>query len=80
MSSVKRMSVGEFKSRFSQVLDAVGKGESITVTFGRKKKAVAVVSPPPAKGNKRPLGQLAGKVRITIADDWEISDSEFLGS
>lgn len=74
------MSVGEFKSRFSEVLDAVRKGESVTVTFGRKKKAVAVVSPPPTKGNKRPLGLLVGKVRITIADDWEINDSQFLGS
>jgi antitoxin (DNA-binding transcriptional repressor) of toxin-antitoxin stability system len=40
--------MGEFKSRFSEALDAVRKGESITVTFGRKKKAVAIVSPVPA--------------------------------
>ena len=44
------MSVGEFKSRFSEALDAVRKGESITVTFGRKKKAVAIVSPVQPKG------------------------------
>ena len=37
------MSVGEFKSRFSEALNAVRNGESITVTFGRKKKAVAIV-------------------------------------
>jgi antitoxin (DNA-binding transcriptional repressor) of toxin-antitoxin stability system len=77
---VKAMTIGEFKSRFSEALDAVRKGESITVTFGRKRKAVAIVSPVPAKGTKRPLGLLAGKARIVIADDWEINDSKFLGT
>ena len=77
---VKTMSVGEFKSRFSEALDAVRKGESITVTFGRKKKAVAIVSPVPTKGTNRPLGLLAGKARIAIADDWEINESQFLGT
>jgi hypothetical protein len=56
------------------------KGESITVTFGRKKKAVAIVSPVPTKGTKRPLGLLAGEARIAIADDWEIDESQFLGT
>jgi antitoxin (DNA-binding transcriptional repressor) of toxin-antitoxin stability system len=74
------MSVGEFKSRFSEALDAVRKGESITVTFGRKKTAVAIVSPVPAKGTKRPSGLLASKARITISEDWEITDSQFLGT
>jgi prevent-host-death family protein len=73
------MSVGEFKSRFSEVLDAVRKGESITVTFGRRKTAVAIVSPVPTKGTRRPLGLLADKARITIAENWVMSDSEFLG-
>ena len=72
--------VGEFKSRFSEALEAVRRGESITVTFGRKKQAVAIVSPVPAEGTKRPLGLLAGKARVAIADDWEINESQFLGT
>jgi antitoxin (DNA-binding transcriptional repressor) of toxin-antitoxin stability system len=74
------MTVGEFKTRFSEALEAVRQGESITVTFGRKKKAVAVVSPVPTRKGKRRLGLLTGKARIAISDDWELSDSEFLGS
>ena len=77
---MKTMSVGEFKSRFSEALDAVLRGQSITITFGRKKSAVAIFAPVPGKGTKRPLGLLAGKARITIADDWEINESQFLGT
>jgi hypothetical protein len=33
-----------------------------------------------SKGTSRPLGLLAGKARIAIADDWEINESQFLGT
>jgi hypothetical protein len=46
----------------------------------KKKKAVAIVSPVPTKGTKRPLGLLAGKAHIAVADDWEIDESQFLGT
>jgi hypothetical protein len=62
-----------------QALDAVRKGESIVVTFGHKKQAVAIVSPVPTKGTKRPLGLLARKTRVVMAVDWEINESQFLG-
>jgi hypothetical protein len=48
--------------------------------FRSQKKTVAIVSPVPTKGTKRPLGLLPGKARIAIADNWEINESQFLGT
>jgi len=70
--------VGEFKSRFSEMLKLVEEGVSIVVTYGKKKRPVAVLSPPPAKP-KRKLGHLAGKLKVTIGSSWEMTEEEFLG-
>jgi len=35
---MKTMSVGEFKTNFSLVLEQVKKGEKIAVTYGKKKR------------------------------------------
>ena len=34
---MKTMSVGEFKTKFSEVIEQVKAGEKIAVTFGKKK-------------------------------------------
>lgn len=44
------MTVGELKARFSEVLKKVEKGQSIEVVFGRAKKPVAMLTPPPKTG------------------------------
>jgi antitoxin (DNA-binding transcriptional repressor) of toxin-antitoxin stability system len=76
---MKTMTVAEFKARFSEALDAVRRGESIAVTYGRSKRTVAVFQPPD-KGKKkpRPLGLLDGKISFETGRDFEMDDSELL--
>lgn len=73
------LSIGEFKARLPEALALVQKGESVLVTYGRKRLPVAVFGPPPV-GPKRKLGHLTGKLRVTIGPDWSITEDEFLGS
>lgn len=74
------LTVGEFKSRFSEVLGWVSHGEAVSVTYGRSRRPVALLVPPAARKTRRKLGLLAGKVKITIARDWSLTDEEFLGA
>jgi len=79
---MKTLTVGEFKSRFSAVLQDVRKGCSVGVSYGRKEELVAVLVPPdalkPASGLK--LGLLANKARFRMNDDFKMSDEEFLSA
>ena len=73
------MTVGEFKSRFSEALDAVREGETIVVSYGRNHRKVAAMVPyselnPP---QKRPLGLLKSKVTVKIGRDFAMTDDEF---
>jgi prevent-host-death family protein len=79
---MKTMTVGEFKTHFSEALDAVRDGETIVVTYGRNGQKVAAMVPyadikPPVK---RPLGLLKGKARIRFAKDFAIEDDSFLSA
>jgi antitoxin (DNA-binding transcriptional repressor) of toxin-antitoxin stability system len=73
------MTVGEFKARFSEALDAVRDGETIVVSYGRNHRKVAAMVPyselKPEK--KRPLGLLKSKARIRFARDFTMTDDEF---
>ena len=40
-----QLPVGGFKSRFSEALDIVARGGTVCVTYGLKRKPVAVLSP-----------------------------------
>ena len=73
------LTIGEFKARLPEALALVEKGESVTVTYGRNKRPVAVFGPPPAPP-KRKLGLLVGKATVRIAPDWKMTDEELLGS
>ena len=79
---MKTLQVGEFKRRFSEVLDSVREGEEITITFGKKKDKVAVLLPNMkySKKHKRKLGLGSETGSCRIHDDFEISDSELLNS
>ena len=74
------LTVGEFKARFSEALALVSHGEAVSVTYGRSRRSVALLVPPPARKTRRKLGLLAGKVKITVAPDWVLTDEEFLGT
>ncbi len=77
---MKTMSVGEFKTHFSDVIEQVKSGEKIAVTFGKKRKVVGYFLPeiPEAKG-KRKLGILEGKASVNFHPDFKITEEEFLG-
>jgi antitoxin (DNA-binding transcriptional repressor) of toxin-antitoxin stability system len=74
------MTVGHFKSHFSQVLDLIQHGEDIVISYGKKKEKIAVLVPYDAYEGKpkRILGLLAGKASFSISDDFRITDAELL--
>jgi len=72
------MSVGEFKTHFSEVLEQVKAGEKIAVTFGKKKEIVGYFTPEVPQQPKRQLGLLEGKATFTFDPDFEVTPEEFL--
>lgn len=79
---MKTMTVGEFKARFSEALDAVLGGETIVVSYGRNHQKVAAMVPYAQlrKMEKRPLGLLRGKAAVKLARDFDIDDETLLSS
>lgn len=71
------LSIGELKARLPEALARVKKGETVSVTYGRSKRPVAVLAPPPAP-KKRKLGLLSGKLKAEIGPDWKMTEEEFL--
>ncbi len=76
---MKSLTVGEFKAQFSEVLELVQQGESVGVLFGKNKKPVAKLVPMTrAKKKKRKLGILEGKGSVIFADDFKMTEEEFI--
>ena len=78
---MKSLPVGELKANFSEVLEEVQNGETIEIVFGKKKKPVARIVPIDKLKKKkklRPIGLYDGKLRIKFADDFKITEEEFL--
>ena len=77
---MQTMTVSQFKSHFSEVLDLVKHGEDIVISYGKKKEKIAVLAPFANYEGKpqRIFGLLAGKASFSIADDFKITDDEFL--
>ena len=59
---METLTVGEFKSRFSEVLEILKRGGEVLVTYGKKKEVVGRFVPPikEKKKEKRKLGGLKG--------------------
>lgn len=74
------MTVGEFKSRFSEVLEQVKAGVSFTVTYGRKKEVVGYFLPQSqiSKPNRK-LGIMEGKATAEFKSDYKITEEDLLG-
>ncbi|MBC7961628.1 MAG: type II toxin-antitoxin system Phd/YefM family antitoxin [Steroidobacteraceae bacterium] len=77
---MQTMTVGHFKSHFSQVLDFVQHGEDVVISYGKKKEKIAVLVPYDRYEGKpqRILGLLAGKASFSISSDFKVSDDELL--
>ena len=67
---MKEMSVGEFKTKFSEVLELVKNGEEVEVLYGRTKKLIARLVPCCAKQKDRLLGLLEDKASFSMRDNW----------
>ncbi len=78
---MQQLTVGQFKSKFSEVLEKVLQGESIGITYGKSKKKVAALVPyNKAKSHSIKLGLLAGQASFKIKPDFKMNDEEFLAS
>lgn len=77
---MKSLPVGEFKAHFSDLLDEVQRGETIEIVYGKKKTPVARLVPVNGTKTKkkRKLGLLEGKVKYIFADDFKMSEEEFV--
>ncbi len=69
--------VGEFKSKFSAILEKVSKGEKVAVSYGKAKKIIAYFVPTEKKRlKKRQIGTLEGKIKVKFNGNWQISPEE----
>lgn len=72
------VTVGDFKSRFSDYLDSVINGEDVEILYGRAKKPVAKFTKI-KETEKRNIGTLDGISSFSEIEDGKISMEEFLG-
>jgi len=72
------LSVGEFKSRFSEVLKKVASGQEIGISYGKRKEVIAKIIPETEKKRKRKIGFLEDKVKVKFSKDFKITEEEFL--
>lgn len=76
---MKTMTVGEFKTHFAEVVEAVKSGIGIAVTYGRKKEIVGYFLPKSGMHkSKRKLGLMEGKATAVFKPDFKITEEEFL--
>jgi antitoxin (DNA-binding transcriptional repressor) of toxin-antitoxin stability system len=77
---MKIMSVGEFKTNFSQALKNVLAGEEIGISYGTNKEIVARLVPEAtAKKSKRKIGILEGMGKVKFGAGFKMTHEEFLG-
>lgn len=79
---MQTVQLGEFKSRFSEMIDSVRAGETIVLTDGYSHEKVAALIPYKHLSANKPrrLGTLAGIASISFAEDFAMTDNEFLGA
>lgn len=77
---MKTMTVGEFKTHFSEVLEEVKQGMKVAVTYGKSREIVGYFVPKSAETlKKRKLGILKGKATIVFKPDFKMTEEELLG-
>lgn len=74
------MSVGEFKTNFSEVLKRVQAGEEIGISYGKTKEVVARLVPKVSvKKQKRKIGIWDKKAKVKFGPGFKMTTEEFLG-
>ena len=72
------MTVTEFKTNFSDVLEQIKTGETVAVTYGKRKEIIGYFFYELSNRPKIQLGILEGKAKFTFAPDWKMTTEEFL--
>ena len=77
-----QLTVGQFKAKFSEVVQKLLQGEEVVVSYGKKKEKVGVLIPyknyQKKKGLK--LGIWEGKASVRFAKNFKMTVDEFLNS
>ncbi|MFW6363426.1 MAG: type II toxin-antitoxin system Phd/YefM family antitoxin [Spirochaeta sp.] len=77
---MKTLAVGEFKTHFSEILKEVESGEKIIITYGRNKKSVAALIPISDFNQNHAIKiGLLKEHKISLSDDFEMTEEEFIG-
>ncbi|MBN1696846.1 MAG: type II toxin-antitoxin system Phd/YefM family antitoxin [Spirochaetales bacterium] len=78
---MKTMPVGKLKSHFSEVIEAVKNGEHIVISYGKKKKKIAVIIPFSQFAGENGIkpGILREKAACAFSDDFEMTPEELAG-
>jgi antitoxin (DNA-binding transcriptional repressor) of toxin-antitoxin stability system len=74
-----QMTVGGFKTRFSQVITSVMEDEDVEILYGRAKKPVAKVSKLSNSNQKRQIVTYDNIAAFSEVGDSKITLEEFLG-
>lgn len=79
---MKILTVGEFKSKFSEVIEDVLKGKEVGVSYGKKKEKIGVMVPFASYKKKkvRKLGIWKNKGSFKLAKDFKMTEDEFLNT
>lgn len=78
---MKILTVGEFKSKFSEVIADILKGKEVGVSYGKKKEKIGVLVPYrlySKKKKKIKLGIWEGKATVKFGKDFKMTEEEFL--
>lgn len=77
-----QLTVGEFKAKFSEVVQKLLQGQEVVVSYGKKKEKIGVFVPYKnyEKKTKRKLGIWEGKASVSFAKDFKMTVDEFLNS
>jgi prevent-host-death family protein len=77
---MQEVTVGELKANFSEYLEKVAGGEEILISFGKKRKRVAVLLPyhRHGRGPERRLGLLKARGKCVIRKGFKFTDQEML--
>ena len=77
---MKTLQLAEAKTQFSSVLRDVEAGNEIAISYGKRKKTIAVIIPYEKwkKSQKRQLGSLEGKMSVQFAENFSMTDDELM--
>ena len=77
---MKTLQLAEAKTHFSSILKDVEAGYEVAITYGKKRKTIAVIIPYEKwkRSQKRQLGTLEGKMSVEFAKDFSMTDEELI--